>query len=192
MKTLKAAGTLALLVLAFPAAALAHTGSAIVSCTAADYHFSHFLAGANTVHYTVVADNVAVAHGDFTLNQAGGTAGALHVPLALSGTHTVSSYAWWGPAGTVKRQTGGSYAVPLPDPLPMDDARKSVAGELAILMRIIRQSDGTSFYVDHGGVRHWIPDGATYMCLRNKGKHVLAVTKDQVAAVSEGSWQSCR
>jgi len=37
---------------------------------------------------------------------------------------------------------GGSYAVPLPDPLPMDDARKSVAGELAILMRIIRQSDG--------------------------------------------------
>jgi hypothetical protein len=113
MKTLKAAGTLALLVLAFPAAALAHTGSAIVSCTAADYHFSHFLAGANTVHYTVVADNVAVAHGDFTLNQAGGTAGALHVPLALSGTHTVSSYAWWGPAGTVKRQTGGSYAVPM-------------------------------------------------------------------------------
>ncbi len=38
--------------------------------------------------------------------------------------------------------TGGSYAVPLPAPLPMDDARKSVAGELAILMRIIRQSDG--------------------------------------------------
>jgi hypothetical protein len=113
MKTLKTAGTLALLVLAFPAAALAHTGSAIVSCTAADYHFSHFLAGANTVHYTVVADDVPVAHGDFALNQAGGTAGALHVPLALSGTHTVSAYAWWGPAGTVKRQTGGSYAVPM-------------------------------------------------------------------------------
>ena len=113
MKTLKAAGTLALLVLAFPAAALAHTGSAIVSCTAADYHFSHFLAGANTVHYNVVADNVTVAHGDFALNQAGGTAGALHAPLALSGAHTVSAYAWWGPAGTVNRQTGGSYAVPM-------------------------------------------------------------------------------
>ena len=39
MKTLKAAGVLALLMFAFPAAALAHTGSATVSCTAADFHF---------------------------------------------------------------------------------------------------------------------------------------------------------
>ena len=115
MKTLKAAGTLALLALAFPAAALAHTGSATVSCTAADYHFSNFVAGAggNTVHYNVVADNVPVAHGDFALNQASGAAGDLHVPLALSGTHTVTAYAWWGPSGTVMNQTGGSYTVPM-------------------------------------------------------------------------------
>src|SRR6185436_5229831 len=101
--------------LAFPAAALAHTGSATVSCTAADYHFSNFVAGAggNTVHYNVVADNVPVAHGDFALNQASGAAGDLHVPLALSGTHTVTAYAWWGPAGTVMNQTGGSYTVPM-------------------------------------------------------------------------------
>jgi hypothetical protein len=112
MKMLKAAGALVVLALALPAAALAHTGSATVSCTAADFHFSSFLAGANTVHYTVKVDNVAVAHGDFVLDQSTG-AGDLNVPLTVYGSRTVSAYAWWGPAGTVMGHTGGSDTVPM-------------------------------------------------------------------------------
>jgi hypothetical protein len=114
MKMLKAAGGLALLVLiAFPGAALAHTGSATVSCTAADFQFTRFMPGSNTVHYKVTVDNVAVAGSDFVLNQSGGSAGSLHVPLDVHGTHTVNAYAWWGPVGTVANHTGGSYSVPM-------------------------------------------------------------------------------
>src|ERR1700758_3687594 len=40
-------------------------------------------------------------------------------------------------SGSFMRQmTGGQYALPLPPPLDMNDARKSVTGELAILKRI--------------------------------------------------------
>jgi hypothetical protein len=113
LKTLKAVGALALLALAFPAAALAHSGSATVSCTAADFDFYNFAAGSNTVHYAVKVDNVPVAGGDFALNQAGGTKGTLHVPLAVYGVHTVTAYAWWGPIGTVFGHTGGSATVPM-------------------------------------------------------------------------------
>ena len=112
MKTLKAAGALVLLALALPSAALAHTGSATVSCTAADFHFSNFLAGVNTVHYNVTVDNVAVAHGDFALDQSSGT-GNLSVPLTVYGSHTVRAYAWWGPTGTVNGHTGGSDTAPM-------------------------------------------------------------------------------
>jgi hypothetical protein len=113
MKTLKAAGALALLALAFPAAAQAHGGSAAVSCTGADFQFYNFVAGANTVHYKVVVDNVAVVQGDFALNETGGKAGRLHVPLAVYGAHTVSAYAWWGPAGVTMGHVGGSPSVPM-------------------------------------------------------------------------------
>jgi hypothetical protein len=113
MKTLKAAGALALLALVFPAAALAHSGSATVSCSAADFDFYNFGAGSNTVHYAVKVDNVPVAGGNFALNQAGGTKGVLHVPLAVYGAHTVTAYAWWGPVGTVAGHTGGSATVPM-------------------------------------------------------------------------------
>jgi len=114
LKTLKAVGALAMLaMLAFPAGALAHSGSATVSCTAADFDFYNFAAGSNTVHYAVKVDNVPVAGGDFALNQAGGTKGTLHLPLAVYGAHTVTAYAWWGPIGTVFGHTGGSATVPM-------------------------------------------------------------------------------
>jgi hypothetical protein len=113
LKTLKAAGALALLALAFPASALAHGGSANVSCTAADFDFYNFKAGSNTVYYKVTVDNVPVASGSFALNQAGGTRGQLHVPLAVYGSHNVAAYAWWGPVGTVANHTGGSATVPM-------------------------------------------------------------------------------
>ena len=30
---------------------------------------------------------------------------------------------------------------------------------------ILRQADGTAWYVDDKGVRHWIPDGTTWNCV---------------------------
>jgi hypothetical protein len=113
MKTLKAAAALAMLALVFPAAASAHTGTATVSCTGADFVFYNFGAGSNTVHYAVKVDNVPVAGADFVLDQAGGTKGNLHVPLTVYGAHTVTAYAWWGPIGTVAGHTGGSATVPM-------------------------------------------------------------------------------
>ena len=77
----------------------------------------------------------------------GEDAGHIDLQKARAGAFVGGLFAMYSPspgnfASLSKAMTGGSYAVPLPAPLPMDDARKSVAGELAILMRIIRQSDG--------------------------------------------------
>src|ERR1700750_1071758 len=60
---------LAALVLLVPAAAEAHTGSATVSCAGADFAFTLFAPGANTVNYDVSVDGVAVAHGTTPLKQ---------------------------------------------------------------------------------------------------------------------------
>src|SRR4029077_14715323 len=77
----------------------------------------------------------------------GEDAGHIDLKKARAGAFVGGLFAMYSPspgnfASLSKAMTGGSYAVPLSAPLPMDDARKSVAGELAILMRIIRQSDG--------------------------------------------------
>ena len=45
-------------------------------------------------------------------------------------------------AALSKQMSGAQYAVPLPPPLSVDDARKSLSGELAILLRIVRASQG--------------------------------------------------
>jgi hypothetical protein len=112
MKMLKTAGALALLaLLALPTGAFAHSAMATVSCTAADFHYTRFVPGTNTVHYMVMADNTQVAAGDFTLDQSGGSAGNLHVPLTVYGAHTVNAYTWWGPVGT-GGQMGGSNTLP--------------------------------------------------------------------------------
>jgi hypothetical protein len=113
LKTLKAAGALALLALAFPASALAHGGSAVVSCTGAEFDFYNFHAGSNTVHYKITVDNAPVASGSYTLTDAGGTRGTLRVPVNVYGSRTVAAYAWWGPVGTVASHTGGSATVPM-------------------------------------------------------------------------------
>ena len=57
-----------------------------------------------------------------------------------------------GDTGSFSRQmSGGRYAVPLPPPLAIEEARKSVIGELAILMRIERAVKGSSGGLqDHG------------------------------------------
>ena len=110
---LAAVGALALIALAVPELASGHSGTATVSCTSADFGFSNFEAGSNTIHYVVTSDQTTVAQGDFTLDQAGGKGGSLHVPLAIAGTHTVTANAWWGPTGTVGGETRPANSPPL-------------------------------------------------------------------------------
>src|SRR3954449_12712473 len=105
-----ALAALAALALVLPAVASAHTGIATVSCTGADFAFTLFAPGANTVHYVVTVDGAPAAQGDFTLNQNGGREGVLHVPLALTGDHVVRANAFWGPAGIADHNTRPAYA----------------------------------------------------------------------------------
>jgi hypothetical protein len=106
MKMLKRAGGLALVALACsPAAAMAHTGAATVSCTGAEFSFVKFQAGSNTVNYKVTVDGATTAEGTFLLDQAGGTQGHLNVPFTLYDTHRVQAFSWWGPAGTADGHT---------------------------------------------------------------------------------------
>jgi hypothetical protein len=116
MKTRLAAATLALAALVcFPSAALAHTGSATVSCTGVQYSFVNFGAGVNTVNYLVKVDDTAVKEGTFVLNEAGGTAGHLAIPLTIYDNHRVRAYSWWGPTGTVNGETRSESSPPLAD-----------------------------------------------------------------------------
>ncbi len=87
----------ALLALALPGSAFAHTGASTVSCTGASLHFEQFASGANTVHYRITVDGTTADQGAFTLNAEGGRTGDLQVPVSLDGTHTVEAFAWWGP-----------------------------------------------------------------------------------------------
>ncbi len=102
---LACAAALAVTALAFPASALAHTGAAAVSCSGADLTYTSFAAGANTVSYRVTVDGATAAQGTTALGTNGGTAGTVHVPLSLSGTHVVEAFEWWGPTGVQDRNT---------------------------------------------------------------------------------------
>jgi len=116
MKMLKRAGGLALVALACsPAAAMAHTGAATVSCTGADFSFVKFQAGSNTVNYKVTVDGATTAEGTFVLDQAGGTQGHLNVPFTLYDTHRVQAFSWWGPAGTADGNTRPASSPALAD-----------------------------------------------------------------------------
>ncbi len=58
---------------------------------------------------------------------------------------------------------------------------------------IIHQADSRSWYVDAHGVRHPIPDGGTYLCLKAwHGKPVIEVSTQQAATLTEGSIAMCR
>jgi hypothetical protein len=114
MKSFKAAAGLGLLLLSFPAAAVAHTAAATVSCTGAEFSFQRFDAGSNTVNYKVTVDDHSVAaEGTFVLNAAGGSAGHLTVPLTVYGTHEIQAFAWWGPRGTQTGETRPADSPPL-------------------------------------------------------------------------------
>ena len=73
--------------------------------------------------------------------------GHIDLKKARAGSFVGGLFAMYSPptgdTGSFMRQmTGGRYAVPLPPPLAIEDARKSVIGELAILTRIERASKG--------------------------------------------------
>jgi hypothetical protein len=117
MKTLKAVVALTVLALILPAAALAHTGAATVSCTGADFSFENFAAGSNTINYKITVDNSTAAEGTYTLDLAGGREGHLAVPLTLYDTHQVKAFAWWGPSGVVNGETRPAGSPPLANQL---------------------------------------------------------------------------
>ncbi len=57
---------------------------------------------------------------------------------------------------------------------------------------ILRHDDGTAWYVDGRSVRHWIPDGGTYQCIRRGGATQLAgVPGYAIAALTLGVPASC-
>lgn len=81
---------------------------------------------------------------DFLLGE---DAGHIDLKKARTGSLVGGFFAMYCPspgnfASLSKQMTGGQYALPLPPPLEMDEARKSLAGELAILLRIVRASQG--------------------------------------------------
>jgi hypothetical protein len=116
MKMLNAALALALVALAcVPAAALGHTGSATVSCTSASFTWVDFGAGSNTVSYRIDVDSTSAVQGTFVLNESGGTAGHLTVPLTLYDTHRVQAFSWWGPVGTVNGESRPASSAALAD-----------------------------------------------------------------------------
>ena len=90
-RKLRAAGALALLALAFPASAFAHTPAATVSCTGADFTWTAFAAGPNTVHWKVTVDGATFRESTTQI----GPTGNLHVPYTLNDTHTVEAFSWW-------------------------------------------------------------------------------------------------
>lgn len=72
-----------------------------------------------------------------------------HVDLkkARAGSFVGGFFAMYSPSpnfgSAMREMTGEQYALPLPPPLPLEEARKSVVSELAILMRIARASQGS-------------------------------------------------
>jgi hypothetical protein len=116
MKMLNAAAALALLALAcLPAVALGHTGAANVSCSGASFTWVSFGAGSNTVNYRIDVDSTPGVQKTFVLNEAGGAAGHLTVPVTLYGNHRVQAYSWWGPVGTVNGQSRPASSPALAD-----------------------------------------------------------------------------
>jgi hypothetical protein len=116
MKRLNAAVALALLSLVcLPSTAFGHIGAATVSCTGVTFTWVDFDAGSNTVNYRIDVDSTTAVQGTFVLNEAGGTAGHLTVPLTLYDTHRVQANSWWGPAGTATGETRLPSSPPLAD-----------------------------------------------------------------------------
>jgi hypothetical protein len=91
MTMLKAAGALALLALAFPAAAQAHHAVVTATCTEATFKYESFHFAGNA-RWEVKVDSAVVASGTHKFNT---VSSVLRVPLTIHGKHTVTARTWW-------------------------------------------------------------------------------------------------
>jgi hypothetical protein len=57
------------------------------------------------------------------------------------------------------------------------------------LNHVLRESDGTAYYLDGLGVRHWIPDIETWYCMIGRYPLINNLTPDHLNALPEGNWQ---
>lgn len=58
--------------------------------------------------------------------------------------------------------------------------------------QILRHDDGTTWYIDEAGHRHWIPDGETWACLHDKGsKELGGVPGYAIATLPLGAPATC-
>jgi hypothetical protein len=58
--------------------------------------------------------------------------------------------------------------------------------------KIISHPDGDSHFVDERGVRHWIPNQATYNCLRSRGIPAETVSwREYIDRTPEAEWAVC-
>jgi hypothetical protein len=61
-----------------------------------------------------------------------------------------------------------------------------------ILGKVVRATDGTSYWVDWSGWWHWIKDGGTWQCLVNRYGLINNVSWTAINAIKhEGNWASC-
>jgi membrane dipeptidase len=78
----------------------------------------------------------------------GEEAGHVDLKKARAGSFVGGLFALYSPSTTnplalSRQMTGASYAIPLPAPLNVDEARNSIVAELAILLKIVRASRGS-------------------------------------------------
>jgi membrane dipeptidase len=78
----------------------------------------------------------------------GEEAGHVDLKKARAGSFVGGLFALYSPStadslGLSRRMTGGHYALPLPVPLNLEEARNSIVAELAILLKIERSSKGS-------------------------------------------------
>ncbi|OYU87986.1 MAG: peptidase [Bradyrhizobiaceae bacterium PARB1] len=78
---------------------------------------------------------------------AGERAGHIDLKKAKAGSFAGGLFAMFSPVvektdGFFDAMNGGAYALPLPEPLSLEEGRRSVVGELAILLRLVRVSQG--------------------------------------------------
>jgi membrane dipeptidase len=79
----------------------------------------------------------------------GEEAGHVDLKKARAGSFVGGLFALYSPSSTAdpvafsRRMTGGNYALPLPAPLNLEEARNSIVAEFAILLKIERASRGS-------------------------------------------------
>jgi membrane dipeptidase len=72
----------------------------------------------------------------------GEEAGHIDLKKAKAGSLAGGFFALYSPSSAKPRPPGTQPSPNLPPPMPMDEARHSIVGELAILLRIVRASNG--------------------------------------------------